>query len=80
MPSPPLVPRGSLDALEVDGAIVVEPELNDQVVEFFFDRGVDVVSVGRAPDQDHLLFVDLQSGARPGCCSIICSKVVVQSA
>ncbi len=60
---PPLGPSDSLDALEVDGAIVVEPELNDPVLDFFFDRGVDVVSIGRAPGRDDLPFVDLQSGA-----------------
>jgi DNA-binding LacI/PurR family transcriptional regulator len=60
---PPLGPRDSLDALEVDGAIVVEPELDDPVLDFFFDRGVEVVSIGRAPGRDSLPFVDLQSGA-----------------
>ena len=60
---PPLGPRDSLDALEVDGAIVVEPELNDPVLDFFSDRGVEVVSIGRAPGRDGLPFVDLQSGA-----------------
>lgn len=60
---PPLGPSDSLDALEVDGAIVVEPELNDPVLDFFFDRGVDVVSIGRARGRDDLPFVDLQSGA-----------------
>ncbi|MGH6760772.1 MAG: LacI family DNA-binding transcriptional regulator [Phyllobacterium sp.] len=59
---PPLGPRDSLDALEVDGAIVVEPELDDPVLDFFFDRGVDVVSIGRAPGRDDLPFVDMQSG------------------
>lgn len=60
---PPLGPRDSLDALEVDGAIVVEPERDDPVLDFFSDRGVDVVSIGRAPGRDDLPFVDLQSGA-----------------
>ena len=60
---PPLGPRDSLEALEVDGAIVVEPERDDPVLDFFSDRGVNVVSVGRAPGRDDLPFVDLQSGA-----------------
>jgi DNA-binding LacI/PurR family transcriptional regulator len=60
---PPLGPRDSLDALEVDGAIVVEPERDDPVLDFFSDRGVEVVSIGRAPGRDNLPFVDLQSGA-----------------
>lgn len=60
---PPLGPRDSLDALEVDGAIVVEPERDDPVLDFFADRGVPVVSIGRAPGRDDLPFVDLQSGA-----------------
>jgi len=59
---PPLGPRDRLDALEVDGAIVVEPERNDPVLDFFSDRGVEVVSIGRAPGREDLPFVDLQSG------------------
>ncbi|MBC2885465.1 substrate-binding domain-containing protein [Ochrobactrum sp. CM-21-5] len=59
---PPLGPRDSLDALEVDGAIVVEPEFDDPVLDFFVDRGVDVVAIGRAPGRDALPFVDMQSG------------------
>ena len=60
---PPLEPRDTLEALEVDGAIVVEPERDDPVLGFFSDRGVNVVSIGRAPGRDDLPFVDLQSGA-----------------
>lgn len=60
---PPLGPRDSLEALEVDGAIVVEPERDDPVLDFFSDRGVNVVCIGRAPGRDDLPFVDLQSGA-----------------
>ena len=59
---PPLGPRDSLDALEVDGAIVVEPERDDPVLDFFSDRGVNVVSIGRAPGREEIPFVDLQSG------------------
>lgn len=60
---PPLGPRDSLDALEVDGAIVVEPERDDPVLDFFSDRGVNVVCIGRAPGREDIPFVDLQSGA-----------------
>ncbi|MCQ4632488.1 substrate-binding domain-containing protein [Shinella sp. CPCC 100929] len=60
---PPLGPRDSLEALEVDGAIVVEPERDDPVLDFFSDRGVNIVCIGRAPGRDDLPFVDLQSGA-----------------
>ncbi|MGS1096981.1 LacI family DNA-binding transcriptional regulator (plasmid) [Aquamicrobium terrae] len=60
---PPLGPRDSLEALEVDGTIVVEPERDDPVLDFFSDRGVNVVCIGRAPGRDDLPFVDLQSGA-----------------
>ncbi len=58
---PPLGPRDRLDALEVDGAIVVEPERDDPVLDFFSSRGIDVVCIGRAPDREDLPFVDLQS-------------------
>ena len=60
---PPLGPRDNLEALEVDGAIVVEPERDDPVLDFFSDRGVNVVCIGRAPERDGLPFVDLQSDA-----------------
>lgn len=60
---PPLGPRDTLEALEVDGAIVVEPERDDPVLDFFSNRAVNVVSIGRAPGRDDLPFVDLQSGA-----------------
>lgn len=60
---PPLGPRDSLDALEVDGVIVVEPERDDPVLDFFAGRAVNVVSIGRAPGRDDLPFVDLQSTA-----------------
>ncbi|ANK76854.1 LacI family transcriptional regulator (plasmid) [Ensifer adhaerens] len=60
---PPLGPRDRLDALEVDGAIVVEPERDDPVLDFFSSRGTEVVCIGRAPGRDDLPFVDLQSAA-----------------
>ncbi len=47
----------------MDGAIDVEPERDDPVLDFFSDRGVDVVCIGRAPERDDLPFVDLQNGA-----------------
>lgn len=60
---PPTGPRESPDAIDVDGAIDVEPERDDPVLDFFSDRGVDVVCIGRAPERDDLPFVDLQNGA-----------------
>lgn len=53
--------EGALDALEVDGVIIVEPTVNDPVLEYFDDRNIPIVSIGRVPDRDDITFVDLQS-------------------
>lgn len=58
---PPLERGSQLDALDVDGAIVVEPALDDSVLDFFFERGVPVVAIGRAPGKPSLPAVDLHS-------------------
>ncbi|WP_457664271.1 substrate-binding domain-containing protein [Sinorhizobium medicae] len=60
---PPLEPDSNLDALEVDGAVIVEPTSNDRLLEFFSARGVPVVSIGRAPGRDDIPSVDIQSTA-----------------
>ncbi|WP_164820990.1 substrate-binding domain-containing protein [Sinorhizobium medicae] len=60
---PPLEPDSNLDALEVDGAIIVEPTSDDRLLEFFSARGVPVVSIGRAPGRDDIPSVDIQSTA-----------------
>lgn len=60
---PPLQPDFDLDAIEVDGAIVVEPLSDDPLIAFFRDRGVPVVAVGRAPGRSDVPFVDMQSAA-----------------
>ncbi|OJY07628.1 MAG: LacI family transcriptional regulator [Rhizobiales bacterium 63-22] len=58
---PPLGPDVSLDALEVDGVVIIEPARDDRLLEFFCSRGLPVVSIGRVPDRDDIAFVDLQS-------------------
>ncbi|GCA53343.1 LacI family DNA-binding transcriptional regulator (plasmid) [Sinorhizobium meliloti] len=60
---PPLEPDSNLDALEVDGAIIVEPMVEDRLLDFFSARGVPVVSIGRAPGRDDIPSVDIQSTA-----------------
>lgn len=58
---PPMESEGVLDALEVDGVIIVEPTVDDPVLEYFDDRNIPIVSIGRVPDRDDITFVDLQS-------------------
>ncbi|WP_315838807.1 substrate-binding domain-containing protein [Bradyrhizobium prioriisuperbiae] len=60
---PPLQPDFDLDAIEVDGAIVVEPLADDPLIAFFRDRGVPVVALGHAPGRSDIPFVDMQSAA-----------------
>lgn len=58
---PPFADGISLEALEVDGVIIVEPAREDAVLDQFMRRGIPVVSIGRAPGRDDIAFVDLQS-------------------
>lgn len=58
---PPLEHNASLDPIEVDGVIIVEPTSQDPLLEYFCDRGIPVVSIGRVPDRQDIPFVDLQS-------------------
>jgi len=52
-----------LDALEVDGALVVEPSARDVHVDHMRKRGVPVVSIGRqAGTRTPVPYVDLRSG------------------
>lgn len=60
---PPLQPGSNLAAIEVDGAIVVEPVGDDPIVSFFQERGTPIVSIGRMPGQPAIPFVDMQSEA-----------------
>ncbi|HEV7250314.1 MAG TPA: LacI family DNA-binding transcriptional regulator [Shinella sp.] len=60
---PPLEPDSNLDALEVDGAIIVEPAGEDRLLDFFSARNVPVVSIGRAPGRTDIPWVDIQSTA-----------------
>ena len=62
--APPTEARApALDALDVDGALVVEPVARDAHLEHFRRLGVPAVSIGRPPGRRPLVpFVDLQSG------------------
>lgn len=55
---PPLESGPPLDWLDIDGAIVVEPEHADDVTARLRERGVEVVTIGRQPGID-LPHVDL---------------------
>lgn len=59
---PPLETRPSLDALDVDGAIVVEPEEDDPVTAQLLHRGLQVVTIGRQPGaESEIPYVDLRA-------------------
>jgi DNA-binding LacI/PurR family transcriptional regulator len=60
---PPLQPGLSLGAIETDGVIVVEPLGDDPILSFFQERGTPVVSIGKAPGQAGVPYVDMQSEA-----------------
>ena len=66
--APPTEARApALDALDVDGAIVVEPVARDPHLEHFRRLGVPVVSIGRPPGRrPSVPYVDLQSGPTVG--------------
>lgn len=55
---PPLESGPELDWLDIDGAIIVEPEHADAVTARLRERGVEVVTIGRQPGID-LPHVDL---------------------
>src|SRR5438128_5306413 len=51
-----------LDVLDVDGALVVEPALQDRNVDYLLERGVPIVSVGKQPGAVHAIpYVDIHS-------------------
>jgi DNA-binding LacI/PurR family transcriptional regulator len=52
-----------LDAVEVDGAILIEPMENDRLLQHFLRRNIPVVCIGRPPDRDDVRWIDMQSGA-----------------
>lgn len=53
-----------LDTIDVDGALVLEPALNDRSIEYFRDHGIPVVSIGRQPGSVRQVpYVDLHSAA-----------------
>ena len=51
-----------LDALDVDGAVIVEPAFQDPAIEHMIRRGLKVVSIGRQPQVSHPVpYVDIRS-------------------
>lgn len=61
---PPLeTARPPLTALPIDGALVVEPERDDDDVASLRRRGVPVVALGRQPEASGLPHVDFHSAA-----------------
>lgn len=60
---PPMEADSELDAIAMDGAILVEPFLGDPMVDRFFNIGIPLVSIGRVPGRDDIPFIDLHSHA-----------------
>lgn len=60
--APPLESGLSLDSLDIDGAIVVEPEQDDGVTRRLVERGLAVVTLGPQPGTD-FAHVDLGGAA-----------------
>lgn len=59
---PPLEILPALDDLDIGGAVVVEPQQDDEVTRRLTDRGVPVVAVGEQPASGHRMpFVDLHA-------------------
>jgi DNA-binding LacI/PurR family transcriptional regulator len=60
---PPVQSGSALYSLDIDGAIVVEPDVNDAAVAQLTERGLPYVSLGRpvSPD-DSSPYVDLRGG------------------
>jgi DNA-binding LacI/PurR family transcriptional regulator len=66
---PPLEVLPSLDDLDVGGAVVVEPQQDDEVTQRLTDRGVPVVAIGAQPAAGHRVpFVNLHADY---CCSLL---------
>ena len=57
---PPVESAEVLDSLDIDGALVVEPDRDEVVTERLLQRGLDMVTIGRQPGTD-LPWVDLGS-------------------
>jgi DNA-binding LacI/PurR family transcriptional regulator len=59
---PPLEVLPALDDLDIGGAVVVEPQQDDEVTQRLSDRGVPVVAIGAQPAAGHRVpFVDLHA-------------------
>lgn len=50
-----------LDALDVDGALVVEPARDDANIDWLREAGLPIVSIGRQPDSTDVPYVDIHS-------------------
>jgi DNA-binding LacI/PurR family transcriptional regulator len=60
---PPVEVLPSLDDLDISGAVVVEPQQDDEVTQRLRDRGVPVVAIGEQPAAAHRVpFVNLHAG------------------
>ncbi|CAM00008.1 LacI family transcriptional regulator [Saccharopolyspora erythraea NRRL 2338] len=59
---PPVEADPPLDSLDIDGAIVVEPDADDSATKRLRDRGLPIVALGRQPGTD-LPHVDLHAAA-----------------
>ncbi|WP_245933160.1 LacI family DNA-binding transcriptional regulator [Caballeronia novacaledonica] len=60
---PVMAGRLPLEQLDIDGAIVIEPTMDDANVAHLQDRGLPVVCLGRQPGNDAVPFVDIHSSA-----------------
>jgi DNA-binding LacI/PurR family transcriptional regulator len=60
---PPLEILPSLDDLDIGGAVVVEPQQDDDVTQRLSERGVPVVSIGEQPAAEQRVpFVEMHAG------------------
>lgn len=57
---PSFPPGGSLADLHMDGALIIEPLMNDPNVTLLEQLGIPVVSIGRQSEQSTLPYVDLR--------------------
>lgn len=56
---PSHVPRKTLEAIDIDGAVIVEPAREDPLLALLAEREIPVVSIGNPAGSDTIPFVDL---------------------
>ncbi|GGT15579.1 LacI family DNA-binding transcriptional regulator [Streptomyces purpureus] len=61
---PPVQSGSALYSVDIDGAIVVEPDVDDAAVARLKERGLPYVALGRplSPEEDEVPYVDLRAG------------------